>query len=408
VQGGKGGTMCALDVDSGALDQLADLGYGSWETSTLVDTGDTSKVAIFLEMTAHPPPMLYVGTKSTAVGASFLEKNGLVGGKMYVWVADDTTAHDRPNEVAGTGTTVAGSWQELTIKDPSKAGTAGYDKLGYLDITSIHNAALAKNALAMARIEDQDYNHASGKGNQVVFNATGQTSNAAYTDTYGTTYTIDTTFSAGLPGKAILKNVYDGDDAGNKQNGIRSQDNLVWSADGFIYLNEDRAISDNATWGTQEGSVWKLDPNTGKTTRVAQIDRSAIPAGMTDGLANGITGTTENGIGQWETSGIIDVSSLYGHKAGTDFFTDVQAHGLTDGAISTNTIVEGGQLVGLNAINGLKAPAQLKSVASSGSDALSITPLFTYGDSVGAFTPVGTPDGEGAFLKDANTIRVLG
>ena len=406
VQNNKGGSMCALDVDNGVLYQLADLGYGSWEGATLVDTGNTSKVAIFLGDDSTPSfPMLYVGTKSTSVGASFLEKNGLVGGKMYVWVANDTTAHDRPNEVAGTGTSVAGSWQELTIYDATKAGTTGYDKLGYLDITGIHNAALAKNALAMARIEDEDYNHATGKGNQVVFNATGQTSNAAYTDTYGTTYTIDTTFTAGVPGAATLKTIYDGDDATNQQNGIRSQDNLAWSGDGYVYLNEDRAISDNTAWGTQEGSVWKLDPSTGKATRVAQIDRSAIPAGMTDTLAKG--NGAESAAGQWETSGVIDVSSLYGHKAGTDFFTDVQAHGLKDGAISTNNLVEGGQLVGLNTINGLKAPAELKSVASTGNDALSITPLFTYGDSVGAFTPVGTPDGEGAFLKDTNTIRVL-
>jgi hypothetical protein len=145
VQGGKGGTMCALDVDNGVLYQLADLGLRQLEGATLVDTGDTSKVAIFLEMTAHPLPHARCGNQEhAAVGASFLEKNGLVGGKMYVWVANDTTAHDRPNEVAGTGTTVVGSWQELTIKDPTKAGTAGYDKLGYLDITGIHNAALAE------------------------------------------------------------------------------------------------------------------------------------------------------------------------------------------------------------------------------------------------------------------------
>jgi Bacterial protein of unknown function (DUF839) len=350
VQNGKGGSMCALDVDNGVLYQLADLGYGSWETATLVDTGDTNKVGIFLGDDSTPSfAMLYVGTKSTSPTASFLEKNGLVGGKMYMWVANDTTAHDRPNEVAGTGTTVAGSWKEVTIKDPSKAGQTGYDKLGYLDITGIHNAGLALNALAFARIEDQDYNHAPGKGNQVAFNATGQTSNPAYTDLYGTTYTIDTTFTNGVPGAATLKTIYDGDDAANKQNGIRSQDNLTWSADGFLYLNEDRSVSSDADFGPQEGSVWKLDPTTGKATRIAQIDRSAIPAGMTDALANGVG--SESGSGQWETSGIIDVSNLYDHAAGTDFFTVVQAHGLTDGAIASNSLAEGGQILRLSAMN---------------------------------------------------------
>lgn len=413
VQKGLGGTMCALDVSTGTLYQLADLGYGSWETSTIVDTGDSNKIAIFLGDDSTPSfAMMYVGTKSTAANASFLERNGLVGGDMYVWVANDGTAHDRPNEVAGTGTTVDGKWVKLAIKDPTKASTdptTGYDKLGYLGISKVHDAALAINALAFARIEDQDYNHTPGKGNQVIFNATGQSSNPSYADLYGTTFTIDTTFTNGLPGAAKLKTVYDGDDVGNQQNGIRSQDNLVWSADGSVYVLEDRAISNDAAWGSQEGSVWKLNPDTGKAQRMLQIDRSAVPVGMTDSLAKGVIDSkgnvTESASGQWETSGIIDVSSLYGHAPGTDYFLDVQAHGLQDGAIKTNRIVEGGQIVGFNKSNGLNAPTQLKATGST--TQFNVTPLFTFGDSVGAFTPVGIPDGEGAYLKDAKTIRLL-
>jgi len=345
VAKGLGGSMCALDVDKGVLYQLGDLPYGSWEGATLVDTGDTSKVAIFLGDDATPSfPMLYVGNKSTDPKASFLERNGLTGGKVYVWAAKDGAAKDRPTEIFGTGTTVAGSWVELAIKDPSKASNdpaTGFDKAGYLGTKKIHDAALALNAFACARIEDEDYNHASGKGNQVIFNATGQTSNGEYLDKYGTTYTLDTTFTNGLPGVATLKVVYDGDDAANRQNGIRSQDNIAWSADGYAYINEDRAVSSDADWGPQEGSVWKLDPTTGLATRILQIDRSAIPAGMTDSLKV----VDGKNLGEWETSGVIDVSNLYGHAAGTDFFTDVQAHGLKDGPIATNNLVEGGQII---------------------------------------------------------------
>jgi phosphodiesterase/alkaline phosphatase D-like protein/sugar lactone lactonase YvrE len=406
VQKGLGGSLCALDVDNGVLYQLPDLGFGSWEGATLVDTGDTSKVALFLGDDATPSfPMLYVGTKSTDPKASFLERNGLSGGKVYVWVAKEGAAKDRPTEIFGTGTTVAGSWVELAIKDPSKASTdptTGYDKLGYLSTKKIHDAALALNAFGCARIEDEDYNHAPGKGNQVVFNATGQTSNAEFLDTYGTTYTLDTTFTAGLPGAATLKVAYDGDDVANKQNGIRSQDNLAWSADGFIYLNEDRAVTSDADWGPQEGSVWKLDPTTGKATRILQIDRSAIPTGMTDSLKV----VDGKNLGEWETSGVIDVSNLYGHAPGTDFFVDVQAHGLKDGAIATNSLVEGGQLLGFNKLKGLNAPSQLKSQAT-GATGYAVTPLLTFGESIGGFTPVGIPDGQGAFLKDATTIRLL-
>jgi hypothetical protein len=138
----------------------------------------------------------------------------------------------------------------------------------------------------------------------------------------------------------------------NSDSGIRSQDNLAWSADGFVYLNEDRAISNDAAWGTQEGSVWKLDPSTGKATRIAQLDRSGLPIDPVTGVAIPDTLATsfetQNGIAQWETSGIIDVSNLYGHVAGTDFFTDVQAHGLVAGPIGSNNLVEGGQILKLS------------------------------------------------------------
>lgn len=55
--------------------------------------------------------------------------------------------------------------------------------------------------------------------------------------------------------------------------------------------------------------------------------------------------------GAWETSGIVDVSRLFGVKRGTLFLFDVQAHGTDDQEtynsarrISDTDLVEGGQL----------------------------------------------------------------
>ena len=350
ANGGKGGYVMALDVKNNVLYAAPDLGRFSVEQALVVDTGDTSKVAYFIGDDSTPgPAWLYVGTK-VAGSTDFLARNGLKGGQLYVWVANDTTAHDQPVEVAGTGTTVAGSWKPIAVKDATKAGTTGYDAAGYLDFTTLHTAATALGAMGFARVEDAAINPA--KPSMVAFNATGQTSNATYTDLYGTIYTIDTTFTAGLPTTAILKNIYDGDDAGKQQAGVRSPDNMEWSPSGAIILNEDRAISNDAAFGTQEGSVWSLDPATGVATRIALIDRTAIPTGMTDSLAKGIipagsTTASESAAGQWETSGTTDVSALYGNKPGTDYFIDVQAHGLLDGAISANKLVEGGQLLRL-------------------------------------------------------------
>ena len=96
------------------------------------------------------------------------------------------------------------------------------------------------------------------------------------------------------------------------------------------------ADSGNAAWGSKEGAVWQLDPVTGQATRIAEINRNGgLPAGVTD---------TNTSIGGWETSGIIDVSDLYGHVAGTDFFVSVQAHGTTGGTITSQNLVEGGSI----------------------------------------------------------------
>jgi len=343
AQGGRGGYVTVLDVTNNVLYAAPDLGRFSVEQALVVDTGDTSKVAYFIGDDYTPgPAWLYVGTK-VAGSTDFLARNGLKGGQLYAWVANDTTAADQPAELAGTGRTFAGSWKAIAVKDVTKAGTAGYDAAGYLDFSTLHTAAMALGAAGFARPEDAAVNPA--KPSMVAFNATGQTSNATYADIYGTTYTIDTTFTAGVPTTAILKNIYDGDDVGKQQNGVRSADNMEWSASGALLQNEDRSISDNAAWGTEEGSVWSVNPDTGAATRIAQIDRLAIPAGMTDSQAKGVG--TQSALGQWETSGTTDVSALYGNKAGTDYFIDVQAHGLLDGAISANNLVEGGQLLRL-------------------------------------------------------------
>ena len=87
----------------------------------------------------------------------------------------------------------------------------------------------------------------------------------------------------------------------------------------------------------------RLDPLTGELTRVAQIDRSAVPEGQTD--------SDPDDLGDWESSGILDVSSLFGSDPGTLFIFDVQAHSLRDGIIEEANLVQGGQLAFLSVDN---------------------------------------------------------
>ncbi|MGB6301842.1 MAG: DUF4114 domain-containing protein, partial [Rivularia sp. (in: cyanobacteria)] len=148
---------------------------------------------------------------------------------------------------------------------------------------------------------------------------------------------------------------YDGDDAGAGQFegpdfGLRSPDNLEWADDGFIYLQEDRSTSNFGQTSGEEASIWRLNPLSGELARVSQIDRSAVPEGQTD--------SDPTDLGDWETSGITDVSSLFGEEAGELFLFDVQAHSIRDGVIEDQNLVQGGQLAFLNVDTPIDSPVQ--------------------------------------------------
>jgi hypothetical protein len=106
----------------------------------------------------------------------------------------------------------------------------------------------------------------------------------------------------------------------------------------------------------EESSIWRIDPSAANPaatlTRVAQIDRTGAPATQSD------SASAATDIGNWETSGVLDVSTLFGNDPGELLIFDVQAHGLVNGTIITATnldpnnngatanenLVQGGQL----------------------------------------------------------------
>ena len=134
---------------------------------------------------------------------------------------------------------------------------------------------------------------------------------------------------------------------------IRNPDNLDWAGDGRIYVQEDRATSGLFGAGAAnpyEASILSIDPTTGAIGRVAEMNRAAVgPFGSSDSAANDV--------GRWESSGILDVSRLFGQASGTLFLADVQAHSIVDGAILANGAVAGGQLVLIAAPGASIAPA---------------------------------------------------
>lgn len=352
------GALYVLDPASGVLREAPALGKGSWENAALVDTGSANTVAVLLFDDTKAPLYLWVGTKNAS--GDLLDRNGLRQGNLYAWAptnnsipeagSDNTPGPDSDDlKAIASGTALAGNWLLLGNQDFVIGKTAA----------QLRSAAVTAGAMQFSRPEDGDTNPLNGK--QVVFNTTGS-ADFSSGDKYGNVILLDfaSAFAANGQlngaGATSLKVIYDGDKLSDPTSGLRSPDNLTWSADGSLYVQEDRTVT---PWGSVDGSIWKLstsqvDPVTGQAAaeRWAVIDRKT-PYGQTDALAIGGAPDFANS-GEWESSGIIDVSSLYGAKAGSYFLADVQAHGLKDGNIWGNGyLAEGGQLTLIQQPTGL-------------------------------------------------------
>ena len=338
------GAMYVLDPATRTLWEAPSLGKGTWENAALVDTGSSATVGLVLFDDTTAPLYFWLGNKNAS--GDVLDRNGLRTGNLYAWKPaagalpeaglDPAIGPDSDDlRAIATGTPLSGEWVLLGDQTFVAGKTA----------TQLRAAAVAAGAMQFSRPEDGDTNPRNGK--QVVFNTTGSAAFGS-ADKYGNVISLD--FSAAFAangqlngaGATVLKVIYDGDALADPTTGLRSPDNLAWSADGSLYVQEDRSVT---PWGVVDGSIWALspsrvDPLTGQALaeRWAVIDRQ-LPYGQTDSLAG------ESNLGEWESSGIIDVSKIYGLKPGSMFIADVQGHGLRNGTIwGDGYLVEGGQL----------------------------------------------------------------
>lgn len=340
----SGGTEFALDARAGVLYAAPWLGRAAWENVTLLDTGDPATVAVLIgDDRAGAPLLLYVGRKNANPNApAFLDRNGLAMGTLHVWVAD--SGETTPQQFNGTTASRSGRFAAIAHYDAARAGTPGYDALGFATQSTQNAQATAAGAFRFSRPEDLATNPADGT--QAIFASTGR-GDLFPADAWGTTYLVDVDFGATITAQITV--LYDGDDAGGSAYpfagpdfGLRSPDNLDWAGNGMAFVQEDRSIDAFGLTSGEEASIWMLDPNALALTRVAQVDRSAVPAGQTD--------TAPGDIGNWETSGILDVTALFQTRPGETLLVgDVQAHSVRGGVIDAQNLAEGGQLFFLSA-----------------------------------------------------------
>lgn len=337
-----GGSIWVVDVADRALWAAPDLGRATWENVTPLAHPEPGKIALLLgddfgSSASSPvkgaPLYLYVG-ETDPNGANVLERNGLSGGRLYVWVSDDP-AVSSPETFNTIGSRQAGRWVEILARDPAMAGTPGYDDQGYKDDTTLRDEAIGTiGAFAFSRPEDVATNPADGT--QAVLASTGRGRDVFPSDDWGTTYLVDVDFAALTAELTIL---HDGDDIPDF--GIRSPDNLDWAGNGKIYIQEDRATREGTFGGTsgREASIWELDPAIYEWTRIGEMNRDArLPDTQTDG--------DPNDLGDWESSGILDVTAFFVTPPGERLLIGtVQAHSVRDGSIGGSAnLVQGGQL----------------------------------------------------------------
>lgn len=364
-----GGAQWALDVTTGDLWQVPYMGHGAWENITAIETGNPNLVAFVLADDSSPfdfdsdgtdeaaPLYVYVGRKRPG---NFLSRNGLAEGSLFVWVSD--TGETKPSQFNTSGF-LNGSFRKVdNARRPAFAstdGSTGFDEFGFPTQGNLWIQAEAAGAFGFSRPEDVATNPA--EGTQVVLASTGVDTydvdpvSGNGVDTFGTVYVLDVDPSNG---SAALIIVYDGD--ADPTRALRSPDNLDWADDGFIYVQEDKAETDTLTGevlfgagaaNPNEAGIVRISTAGGQAVRVANIDRSVLLDGSI-AVPSAAVDTDAGVVGAWESSGIIDVSTLFGEDVGTLFLFNVQAHGIEDqdqfnatSRLVDGDLVEGGQLL---------------------------------------------------------------
>ena len=122
---------------------------------------------------------------------------------------------------------------------------------------------------------------------------------------------------------ATLKILYDGNE--DLQRRIRSPDNLVWTANNRVCVQEDEAEEDSLTGeplfgdgavNENEAGIVCLDGDAEtekdlNLERIANIDRTVVLDASIAMPSNSID-KDAGSAGEWESSGIIDLSMLFG------------------------------------------------------------------------------------------------
>ena len=167
---------------------------------------------------------MYVGEKNRSKSATVLERNGLVGGKLYVFRSKDAAKNRELTFQTGS---IAGEWVSL-------------GNVSALNDVQLEAASDAVNAMIFARPEDGAFN--PKQDDEYFFVTTGA---AATGNTLGRLYSLELS-GEGSTGPATLTIEINADQviAGGGDTAI-SPDNMDTSRD-YLMINEDGTATSHA------------------------------------------------------------------------------------------------------------------------------------------------------------------
>lgn len=256
---------------------------------------------------------MYVGTKDRSAGAGVLRRNGLDNGDLYVLAPSDP---GDASEAAFASGTIEVEWKLIA-------------DAGELDEAELEAASDAAGAIRFARPEDGAFNKRNR--DEFLFVTTGE---APGVNGLGRLYSLRL-HPGNVTQGGMLTVVYNADTViANGSDTAISPDNLDTSGE-YLMINEDGTATSRPVMASKgrDGSIWRFEIDASGVDfstreRVVELDppgRDGVPVGA----------------GVWETSGIIDVSSIFGANT---WISDVQAHAPTAAPGGATVTVEDGQL----------------------------------------------------------------
>lgn len=300
----KGGSAIAFFDNEAHV--LPDLGHMAWENAVV--KANTGNKTVIMTMEDGPATLdnqlwMYVGQKDRQ-SESVLERNGLVGGKLFFFRSHDAA---RNSEATFTEGSVTGEWVEIN-------GSGDQPE------SALESQADANNAMTFIRPEDGAFN--AQNPNEFFWVTTGGNDTI---NKLGRLYQLDLVGGDPSTRPATLSVIYNADTITAAGGDIAVSPDNIGTSGRYLMVQEDGTTQSREWMASKgrDGSIWRFEIGGGSTridwrtgTRIAQLD----PPGQYD--------PAPVGPGVWETSGIIDAVDVLGDTGGIRdiWLFDVQAH----------------------------------------------------------------------------------